>query len=40
VWLSFGLRGPGAVVSGERLKRFVQLKVAVPSWLGKNSIIE
>jgi len=21
VWLSFGLRGPGAAVSGERLKR-------------------
>jgi hypothetical protein len=32
VWLSFGLRGPGAAGSEERLKRGLpQLEVAVPS---------
>jgi hypothetical protein len=34
VWLSHGLRGPGAVVRGERLERGLPVReVAVPSWL-------
>jgi len=34
VWLSHGLRGPGAAVSKERLERGLPaLEVAVPSWL-------
>ena len=41
VWLSFGLRGPGAAMErGEAQEGFAQLEVAVPSWLGKNSMIE
>jgi hypothetical protein len=41
VWLSSGLRGPGAAVGEERLKRgLFKLEVAVPSWLGKNSVID
>jgi hypothetical protein len=41
VWLSFGLRGPGAAGSEERLKRGLpKLEVAVPSWLGNDSTIE
>jgi hypothetical protein len=34
VWLSFGLRGPGAAGElGEAQEGFVLLEVAVPSWL-------
>jgi hypothetical protein len=41
VWLSFGLRGPGAAGSEERLKRGLpKLEVAVPSWLGNDRTIE
>jgi hypothetical protein len=41
VWLSSGLRGPGAAGSGERLKRgLFKLEVAVPSWLGNDSATE
>ena len=37
VWLSHGLRGPGAAVSGERLERGLPaLEVAVPSWLSNQ----
>ena len=40
VWFSSGLRGPDAVVSGEAQEGSAQLEVAVPSWLGRNSMIE
>ena len=37
VWLSFGLRGPGAAVErGEAQEGFVLLEVAVPSPLPGN----
>ena len=40
VWLSSGLREPGTAGRGEAQEGFVQLEVAVPSWLGKNGAID
>ena len=41
VWLSHGLRGPGAAMSGERLERGLPaLEVAVPSWLSNQGRYE
>ena len=40
VWLSFGARTGCRGERGEAQEGLVQLEVAVPSWLGKNSMIE